>query len=425
MTLFNRIGTRSGVRLKVAALAALLAASQAHALPSFARQTGMDCAGCHIGAFGPQLTPAGIKFKLGGYTDSDGQEGKLPLSGMVVASWTNTKADNPDHEPGLKANNNLKMDEASIFLAGRLTEHMGAFVQATYDGVGKKTALDQTDLRYARSVEIGGKDAIVGLSVNNNPGVQDPFNTMPVWGFPYVSSPAGSGAGGAATLINGGLEGRVLGTSIYTFFDNAYYAELGSYRSMSPAVQKHLGLGEDTNKLGGNAYWRLGWLKDLKSQALQLGLFGWNANLQPDLSDPASNKYRDLGVDASYQFLGTREHVATVNGSFVNQRKTAAGADSERLREARLNASYHYNQTYGGSAGLFSTHGSSPTDATTGYLLQADWTPWGKENASAPAPFSAANLRLGAQYWVYDKFSGESAGAKDHNTLFLFAWTSF
>lgn len=425
MSLFNRMGTRSGMLLKVAALATLLAASQAHALPSFARQTGMDCAGCHIGAFGPQLTPAGIRFKLGGYTDSDGQEGKLPLSGMVVASWTNTKADNAEPGPGLKANDNLKMDEASIFLAGRLTEHMGAFVQATYDGVEKKASLDQTDLRYARTIELGGKDTIVGLSVNNNPGVQDPFNTMPVWGFPYVKSKAGYEAGEAASLINGGLEGRVLGASLYTFIDNAYYAELGSYRSMSPAAQKHLGLGDDGNKLGGNAYWRLGWLKDQKSQAFQLGLFGWNANLQPDLADPASNKYRDLGIDGSYQFLGTREHVASVNGSFVNQRKTSAGAETERLHEARLNASYHYNQTWGGSAGLFSTQGSDPAAKTNGYLLQADWTPWGKENATAPAPFSAANLRLGAQYWVYDKFSGESAGAKEHNTLYLFAWTSF
>lgn len=412
--------------LKAAAIALLLAASQAEAVPSFARQTGMDCAGCHIGGFGPQLTPAGIRFKLGGYTDSDGQEGKLPLSAMAVASWTRTKTDNPEPESGLRANNNLKMDEASVFLAGRLTEHMGAFVQATYDGVSKKAGLDQTDLRYARAIEIGDKNSIVGVSVNNNPGVQDPFNTMPVWSFPYTSSPAGSGTGSAATLLNGGLEGRVVGASAYGFFDNSYYAELGSYRSLSPSAQIHLGLGDDPNKLGNNLYWRLGWLKDLKSQAFQLGLFGWNAKLQADLTDPASNRYRDIGIDGSYQFLGTREHVATVNGSFVSERKSAPDSETQRLHEARLNASYHYQQTWGGSAGLFSTQGNDPASKSQGYLLQADWTPWGKENASAPAPFSAANLRLGAQYWIYNKLDGESgSAAKDRNTLFLFTWLSF
>lgn len=427
MSLFKRTGSLHAILLKAATLATLLVASQAQAVPSFARQTGMDCAGCHIGGFGPQLTPAGIRFKLGGYTDSDGQDGKLPLSAMVVASWTQTKADNAEPEAGLKANNNLKMDEASVFLAGRLTEHMGAFVQATYDGVGKKTALDQTDLRYARTVELGGQEAIVGLSLNNNPGVQDPFNTMPVWSFPYASSPAGSGTGEAASLINGGLEGRVLGSSVYGFFDNAYYAELGSYRSLSPAAQVHLGLGADQQQLGGNAYWRLGWFKDQKSQAFQLGLFGWNANVADRTTTDPSSKYRDLGIDGSYQFLGTREHVATLSGSYVNEHKTGgASGDASRLHEARLNATYHYQQTWGGGAGLFSTQGSDPAARSNGYLLQADWTPWGKENASAPTPFSAANLRLGAQYWVYNKLNGESgSAARDRNTLFLFAWTSF
>jgi len=348
---------------------------------------------------------------------------------MVKASWTKTKADNPSPDEGLKANNNATMDEASIFLAGRLTEHMGSFVQATYDGVSKKVGLDHVDVRYARPFELGGKDAIVGLSVNNNPGVQDPFNTMPVWGFPYLSSPAGHGTGDATSMINAGLEHRVVGTSAYAFLFDQFYGELGSYRSLSPAAQVKLGQGNDQQQLGGNAYWRLGWLKDLKSQAFQLGLFGWNANLQNDRTGvlPIAQKFRDLGIDGSYQFLGTRQHVGTVSGSFVNERKNDdTGSDENRLREARLNASYHYDQTWGGSVGLFSTHGTDPAATTTGHLFQLDWTPWGKERASAPAPFSAANLRLGAQYWVYRKVAGESgAPARDKNTLYLFSWLSF
>ena len=71
--------------LKLAALSMTLCATQSFAMPSFARQTGMDCSGCHIGAFGPQLTPAGILFKLNGYTDSDGTADQNPLSAMLVA----------------------------------------------------------------------------------------------------------------------------------------------------------------------------------------------------------------------------------------------------------------------------------------------------------------------------------------------------
>ena len=62
----------------------------AHAVPSFARQTGAECAACHVGGYGPQLTPYGIRFKLGGYTDSDGKGGKVPLSAMLIGSVTHT-----------------------------------------------------------------------------------------------------------------------------------------------------------------------------------------------------------------------------------------------------------------------------------------------------------------------------------------------
>jgi hypothetical protein len=434
MSLFNKMRMGASIFIKVGAVLTLWSAGQAaHALPSYARQTGMDCVACHVGGFGPQLTPAGIRFKLGGYTDSDGQEGKVPLSGMVVGSWTHTKADQVP-VGNVKANNNLKMDEASIFLAGRLLPNVGSFVQMTYDGVEKKVALDHVDVRYARALEINGKDSILGVSVNNNPGVQDAFNTMPVWGYPFIGSPVAGGTGDSASLINGGLEHRVAGASGYVFYDNTWYGELGTYRSLSSSFQTKLGQGpvDDTlNKLGANTYWRMGWFKDLKSQALHLGMFGWNAEVLNDRTSPADprNKYRDLGVDGSYQFLGTREHMATLNGSYIRERKTdGVTSDISRINERRLNASYHFQQTWGGSFGVFSNSAldAAGLDAgTRGHLVQVDWTPWGQENRVAPAPFSAANLRLGAQYWMYSKFNGDTVAAKDHNTVYLFAWTSF
>ncbi|HMW78326.1 MAG TPA: hypothetical protein PKA22_11035, partial [Rhodocyclaceae bacterium] len=89
------LGLRRATGLMVGLLLATGLGSTAHAVPSYARQTGSDCAACHVGGFGPQLTPYGIKFKLGGYTDSDGQGTKVPLSAMLVANWTRTAKDNP------------------------------------------------------------------------------------------------------------------------------------------------------------------------------------------------------------------------------------------------------------------------------------------------------------------------------------------
>lgn len=442
---------RAGAAM-LAALGLLAAAPAAHAVPSFARQTGADCAACHVGGYGPQLTPYGIKFKLGGYTDSDGKDGKVPLSAMLVGSVTHTAKDQSEAPTRFtKTNNNATLDEASLFLAGRLSDQLGAFVQATYDGNERNNSIDQMDFRFAHATELAGKETIFGLSLNNNPGVQDPFNTMPVWSFPYTSSALGLGLGDAATMINGGLEQRVAGLSAYTFWNNSVYAELGTYRSLTPTMQTKLGLGsaDDMGRLSsGTTYWRLAYFQDLKSQAFSAGLFGLNTSIQPDRSASGSNRYDDVGVDASYQFLGTRKHVATLNTSYIHEKQSRSqqyeAGDAEhrngQLNEFKLNASYTYDQTWGLTAGRFATNGSSDallygdgyadgSPNTAGYILQADWTPWGKENSWA-APW--ANLRLGLQYTLYDKFNGAKTNydgsgrdAKDNDTLYFFVWTSF
>jgi hypothetical protein len=404
-----------------------LMAPPAHALPSYARQTGMDCAGCHIGAYGPQLTPAGIRFKLGGYTDTDGKDGKIPLSGMLLADYSHTSKPQDPPPDGLKANNNTSLDQASIFIAGRASDHFGGFMQLTYDGVARNFGLDNTDLRAVTTTEIGGEEAIFGLSLNNNPTVQDPFNTLSAWGYPYVAPAAGFGTGDSASLINGSLGGIVVGLTGYAVWDKDWYAELGSYRSMSPSTQSALGLGRDDQKLDGNAYWRLAWMHDAKSSAYHVGVFGWSARLEPDRTAPGPvDGYRDIGVDASYQFLGTREHVWTVFGSLTSElQHSGSDGTNSRLTEERLNATYNYKETWGASGGLFSTHGSDPTAATRGLVLQADWTPWGKEDAEAPAGLKWLNLKFGTQYWRYTTFDGVRPGAGDHDTFSVFAWSAF
>lgn len=39
------------------------------AVPSYARQTGLPCSGCHYAP--PELNPAGRRFKLFGYVDGE------------------------------------------------------------------------------------------------------------------------------------------------------------------------------------------------------------------------------------------------------------------------------------------------------------------------------------------------------------------
>ena len=70
---------------------------RAYAVPGFAQQTGQPCTTCHIGSFGPQLTPFGREFKIGGYTQTGGEglASRIPLSAMLLSSFTHTASGQP------------------------------------------------------------------------------------------------------------------------------------------------------------------------------------------------------------------------------------------------------------------------------------------------------------------------------------------
>jgi len=423
----------------------------ASAVPSYARQTGHPCVKCHVGAYGPQLTPYGIRFKISAYTETDNKGFKLPIAAMVMAGFSHTQADQASPPtPHTNVNNNFELDQVSGFLAGRIAEDFGVFSQVTYDGVGKGMAIDNVDIRYAHDFVIARTDAIVGVSLNNNPGVSDPGNTQPAWYFPYISSALVSGTGDASTLLNGGLSQAVTGLSAYAFIDDSIYAEFGTYRALSPAMQIKFGLGAG-NDIGridpGSFYWRLNYIQDMNTQAFSAGLIGFNASLQPErIAGGPVNSYRDVGLDAWYEYLGNGRHNFAAYASYIREDQTRSdlvanqGADnpSGRLYEFRFNASYYYEHTYGLTIGRFSTHGqpdaalysfsATGSPDTSGTVLQVDWTPWGKADSWA-RPF--ANVRLGLQYTMYDTFDGSSSNydgtgrkASDNNTLFLFLWAA-
>lgn len=428
--------------------AALWTALPAHALPSFARQTGEECTACHVGAFGPQLTPHGMKFKLEGYTEANTSSPLLPLSGMLVGSYGHLKKDLPDG-----TNNQKAIQEASVFLAGKITDHLGGFVQATTaSGAHGRFEMDNVDLRYARPLKMGGDEVLFGLTLNNNPTVQDPLNTVPAWRFPYMASEMVGPM--ASPLLDGGLSGQVLGASAYGLWHDSFYAELGGYKSLSLSFQDNVANVNDRNapeggKIDGVApYWRLAYIKDNHKDAWSVGMVGMKANLQPGYVSGPTDKYLDIGVDATYQYLGNRKNIYALNTSYIHERQNLDASDSGNkvsLNRFDLAGSWHYDQTYGLSLGLFDINGSANatlyTDTadgfgsaasrpdTRGYVLQADWTPFGKEG-SWGSPW--ANLRLGLQYTGYTKFNGaghaydgSGRNASDNNTVYAFLWTAF
>ena len=430
----------------------LLASGPASAVPSFSRQTGVPCAACHVGGFGPQLTSFGRQFKLNGYTQSNGNGSKVPLSVMDVESFTHTRKDQPGNAgPYDGRNNNSSIQQVSLFLAGRLSEHVGSFTQITYSDIDRKVVMDNMDMRYANPFKWGEHTGVMGVSVNNNPGAQDVWNTSPAWRFPFIASDLVPGAG-VGTLLEGGLAQQVLGATAYALVDGKYYGEFGFYRSLTPSTLRALNVDDGGSLAGLAPYYRFSYTHDGNGQTMTIGLTGLDARRRPDRLPGPTDRYRDIGVDASYQYLAGSNYLITVDAAFISESQhrgatfAAGGAEhSNGHADAfNLNASWYYKSHYGLTAGYFSNSGDrddvlyapNPGDGSrvgrpnsSGGVFQADWTPFGQAD-SWHSPW--ANLRVGIQYTVYGKFNGAShnydgygRNASDNNTLFLFLWNAF
>jgi len=424
----------------------LLAVTPAAAVPSFAAQTGRPCEACHVGGLGPQLTPFGREFKLHGYT-ARAVSFNVPFAAFIHNSYTHTqKAQEPSPAPSFGPNDNVAIDQISVFLAGGVGSHFGAFIQNTYDGVAKAFTWDNLDVRAVTPAHIGGADMVLGLSLNNSPTVQDAFNTLPAWGFPYTTSSLAPSP--AAAPIIGNLAQTTIGLTAYAWINSSLYAEFGGYRSPSAGFLTHAGADPfDPGKIDGEApYARLAYNKNFGDRNFELGAFWLNANLFPgrDQTTGLSDHYADIGLDGSYQYFAPNKDVFTINARYTHERQALdasralglASGPIDDLDDFRVDASYYWRSKIGASAQLFDTWGSPdallyagnriPRPDSSGVVLQLDATPYG----DGKSPFGQRfNLRVGVQYTAYFRFDGASTNfdgfgrsAADNNTLRVFTW---
>ncbi len=430
----------------------------AEAVPAFAQQTGRDCAACHVGGFGPQLTPFGREFKLGGYTLR--LQKSIPLSVMAVASYVHTKRaqDEPPTEDA-KTNNNASFDEGSVFLAGGIGSHVGGFAQVTYSGADEAVAWDNMDLRIVNTGKLGGKDIVYGLTINNNPTIEDPWNTLPGWGYPYTDSDYAPGPD-AAPLVAGGLGQAVLGMTAYAWFDSKFYLEAGGFSTPSRGTLDFLGADpDDPGKIHGLApYGRTAFQSQLGGGTFEVGAFALQAHLFPgrDRSTGQSDRYTDFGFDTSW-IKPLKSGTLTLNAHYTHENQSLdatcllgmedgsiepgplGNCANDSLNEVRADLSYYWHNAIGVTVSPFSITGSSnpsiyPDSRTfkpnsSGVEFQVDGTPWGKGNSPLGPRF---NMRVGAQYTLYNRFNGAHSNfdgtgrnASDNNTLRVFTWIAF
>lgn len=263
----------------------------------------------------------------------DGDPPLIPLAGFLqtsVSRTANTSSAGTDSSnfPDQKS---LELQQASIFLAGRLAEHVGSFIQYSYDGQSGKGQIDNVDLRYANTYKSDKLNVAYGISLNNNPTVSDIYNTTPVWGFPFASSSV-TPSPVASTLIQEGLGQQVVGLNAYSMWNRTLYAELGAYATadgLFNILREGVPRNEAAVLQGTAPYWRIALQHEWQegTQSAMLGTFGINAKKYPDPLSPSgpTDQYRDVGIDAQYQYV-TDKHRFSAQWSSIRETQNLDGS---------------------------------------------------------------------------------------------------
>jgi len=438
---------KTTLRITVA-LYLLLSLARANAVPSFARQTGMSCNVCHKNP--PELTAFGRNFKLSGYVLSNtGQSDKIgnskdltlskyiPISAMILVSNTAFQA----NQPASQNNAASFPQQLSIFFAGGFASHFGGMAQVTYTHSDDHFGLDNTDLRYANQGTLGGKDWSYGVTLNNNPTVEDLWNSTPAWGFPWISTASGVDPI-ASPLINGGLGQDVAGVGGYSMWNNHLYTDVTVYRSEHAGASTPVtGTDQAINISGVAPYWRAAWQQSWGGNYLMVGSYGIYVNSFPGAVSGPSDRYVDPAFDFQYQRpIGSNE--IDLHGTYIRERSNLGatlGADGASFAQHHLNtfkvdATYHRGNKVSATGAFFSTTGNA--DA----LLYAPAPVTGSENGSPNtsgyiaqfAYWPVKNINLDVNYSGYNKFNGASRNydganrnASDNNTVYMALWLSF
>ena len=424
----------SMLKLFILMLIILVQAGVTKATPSFARQTGMSCTACHYSF--PELTPFGRQFKMNAYTmtmmktiDSKEDSDKvtrlkllsyLPLSAMVQTSFTsNAKA-----IEGTQNNSIAFPQQISMFYAGQITPHIGSFIQMTYDG--QTFGMDNAEIRYANRTSLGTTSLLYGVTLNNNPTVQDVWNSTPAWGFPTASSGAANSPAKSTMIENLGMQ--VAGLGAYALFNNLLYAELTLYRSSPQGAANPADSTSSMTIKGIAPYWRVALQHSWGNNYAELGTFGIATNDYVTGISGEMDKFTDVGFDLQYEHT-LNSGTLVLHSSLIKETESRnSSVNNYNFSSFKIEGNLYLKNGVGATVGYFNSSGTTeayiPAGSTykpnsNGFIYQIEYLPW-------------YNTKFSIQYVTYSMFDGSKTNyngagrsAADNNTLYLLAWFNF
>lgn len=418
------------------------------AVPSMARQTGMQCSGCHT-VF-PELTPFGRQYKLRAYSMSTPKADdasifdKIPVSALLQVSRTSTKnTGTPEAtSDSFPRDRQTIVQAAGLYYGGKITDQSGALIQYNYDGIERIWGMEMFDARYAGTTTLG-KELIYGVTLNNNPTVSDIYNSTPAWSFPHTDSAA---VMPASTLVDMTLASQVGGLGAYGLWDNLVYAEFALYRTANKGVLRALGSGVPTDSVikGLAPYWRLALQKESGAHSFSVGTYGLIGKVYSDRNDFSlgTDRFKDIAVDGQYQFIDG-DHTFSTHATWIREKqawKSSVGQgltsnSSGTLKTFKTDVHYWFQRQWGGGLQYFDVSGSADdlryntgeavmgsangSPNSKGYVAELNYLPW-------------KNTKFVLRYTAYRQFNGASnnydgfgRNAKDNNSVFLLGWFLF
>lgn len=418
-------------------------------IPSFSRQTGLACSECHTSF--PQLNSFGRAFKLNGYVLTDAQTVtagdstkrqtlKLNLIPMLSAEVQSSFTQVQKVSPGTQ-NGTLQFPQVlSLFVGGAIAPRLGIYAQITYDPRMGGIGMDMAELRYADHTTLGGKPLVYGFSLNNNPTLQDVWNSVPAWGFPFATSSVAP-TPTAATMLDGAFAQQAAGLGAYALLGNHLYGEFSVYRSAQQGAAAPSDTASTNTISGAAPYWRAFYKQTFGQQTLMVGTLGMKASVFPLGVTGLKNQFTDIAFDAQYE-RPIGEGTFAAHAIWIHEQQkldadVAAGTASNptnTLKTFRFDASAYTRSMIGLTAGYFSTNGTS--DALRFPVATLTGSAAGSPNSQGfIAELSALpwqNTRFEVQYVMYNKFNGsgvnyDGAGrnASHNNTLYLLSWVAF
>jgi hypothetical protein len=440
------------VLLLIASLVCFL--PDAHALPSYARQTGEKCAACHVGGNWPQLTPWGRFFKLSGYTAGRSMVDKegfnyipIGLLGQVGLTWA-AQPNDTQGQPVIGQNGLPEAYGFSAELGTKITDFAGIFYEygISNNFPGWTGAAGPIDIRATHFFHPTDHELLVGIDSNNDPSVQDVWNTVPSWGYPFYTSPQAPGAPGSPVIASLGQQVGSIG--LYGLLDRHFYAELSMYR-VGTGLFRWMTTGTNfqngaTYLKGFNPYWRAYWTTETGPNVFMAGTFGMHANVYPNSASPTGpvDSFADTAIDSQYQYLGEKNKL-TARAAYTYEQQSwnasfplgNVSSPKGNLKTVNLSASYARLDSWTFTGGYFLSNGSSDaalygvtnaagatiTDKpnTNGYIVQVDRT-------------LTQNIIATVQYTGFLRFNGLTTNidglgrhASDNNTLWITLFFAF